>query len=167
MLQIKLLRITIFSKRVATKNEHFLTGREKAFWRPVQAYFPWFFFALPCPRPALKDYRTFFHQPICHREWLQSELSQQCTVICKYIKHDMEATQCMVLKSFQTEKVKGIESQRLFVLYFLLIIPWLLKNLLFRIWVLLLKLYPHQPPLVICTMVPGKFFFISLQDFCN
>lgn len=141
------------------------TGTEKALWRPVWSHFPGFLFALPCPRHTTNDYRTFFHQPVSHWEWLQSGLLQQCSVVCKYIQNNMEAAQSGVQRSFQAGKGKRRTSQSSSVLCFFLA-PRFLQELILR----LLELFFCNFILIFPQLLTGhyrtlKSLFISLRSF--
>lgn len=141
-------------------------GTEKALWRPVWSHFPVFLFALPCPRPTTNDYRTFFHQPVSHWEWLQSGLLQQCSVVCKYIQNNMEAAQCGVQRSFQARKVKRRPSQSSFVLCFSLA-PRFLPELNLRILDLFFfcNFIFMSPRILTGHYRTLKSLFISLRSF--
>lgn len=95
-----------FSRRVATKKEHFLTGREKVLWRPGQAPAPGFLCALPCPRPLARDrHRTVFHPALHHGE--DFKVDCHCCGLCKYLQHGMEAAQGGLHTGFRQGRSKA------------------------------------------------------------
>lgn len=115
------------SRRVATKNEHFLTGREKVLWRPGRAQAPGFLCAFPCPRPLARTItgRSFIQPCATERtsKWIVAAVVASVNSYSMVWRRSVRASHRV-----QTGKVKGTASQSPFVLCVLLIVAWFLKE---------------------------------------